>query len=72
MSFHNFKKVFFFDNLIPLSPFSMLKYTKWTPPHGYNIEKGEGGQMWIVEIKKLTHSMKQVFLESFWRADLTI
>ena len=57
-SFRNFKKVFFVDSLTPLSPPSMLKYAKWTPSCGTNIERVE---MWILETKKLTSSTKQVF-----------
>ena len=40
-----FKQVFFVDSLTPLSPFSMLKYAKWTSSRGYNIEKGRGVDM---------------------------
>ena len=55
------KSIFFVDSQTPLSPFSMLKYTPWTPSCGYNIERGRGGRNVTVADEKLTRSTKQVF-----------
>ena len=43
-SFRDWKNFFFVDSQVPLSYFSMLKYTPWILALDYNIEKWRGGR----------------------------